>query len=152
VLATLAGTDMLLVLITYFGPATEFVQNLCLVQNLLVALRVVLVCRFMLNLRAICYDDSGSAGSGTVTSGRLASRMIGTLGSSLRSPVSQEFDLDEKYEEVLVSDDPFVMALMMDDEIDSLSTRIEEKDPEKGKTEQRIGVITLFTEYQTALL
>jgi len=151
VLAILAGIDMLLVLITFFGPSTEFVQNLCLVQNLLVALRVVLVCRFMLNLRAICYDDSSNAGSGTINHGRLASKMIGTLGSSLRSPVSQEFNLDEEYErEIIVSDDPFVLGMMMDDEVDSTSTMVSEK----GEFERWTGpgVTALPSQYWTESL
>jgi hypothetical protein len=144
VLALLAGFDMFLVLVTYFGPATEFVQNLCLVQNLLVSLRVVLVCRFMLNLRAICYDNTNSSGNGTLSS-RLTNKLIGTLGSSLRPSQevsARDSEVDVEYEESLVSDDPFTMGLMMENDTDSLSSlKLSERDPEKLELDQRLGRI-----------
>ncbi|KAJ6584026.1 hypothetical protein DFH09DRAFT_265449 [Mycena vulgaris] len=74
--------------------------------------RTIIICRFLLMLRAIYYDDLEADGTGIDHSLHFASRVIGSMGAPVDAARFDE-DSDFEDEDIVYSNDPLATGLAM---------------------------------------
>ncbi|KAJ7135690.1 hypothetical protein C8R44DRAFT_768862 [Mycena epipterygia] len=110
--------------VPYYTPVYVFSTfPVMLNVTLVLSFRTIIICRFLLMLRAVYYDEGVETdGSGDGQSLHFASRVIGSMGAPVDATrFDDDSDIDD--EAVVYSGDPFATGLLMMSDTRAGSTR-----------------------------
>ncbi|GLB37022.1 hypothetical protein LshimejAT787_0400730 [Lyophyllum shimeji] len=146
VLLVLSLADMLVIVFDHI-PQPVVGYEYWVVPYYTPAFRTIIICRFLLSLRAIYYDEGNEVDT-QLGSLHFTSRIVGTLGTTVNPDFDDDDDdlsgpgsLGDLGEEIIFSKDPFATGLSLLTEGSSKASS-SEQDVDKGNEEVELSVFT----------